>query len=125
MPATVLNLEPQGVVINATYVQGETFSLSLIWKTGDPATPVDLTGYAARMMIRREYQSPSPLLSLTHTSGIALGGAQGTIVITLTAAQTAAMSAGRAVYDAELVSPAGIVTNIVRGVLTSLPNATR
>lgn len=123
--AAVLNLEPQGVVINASFVQNETWSLPLIWKTGSAPSPVNLTGYTARMMVRRRAEVSTALISLTDASGIALGGAAGTITVTLTATQTTSLPAGKLVYDLELVSPAGVVTNIARGTLTVIQNVTR
>ena len=125
MAATVLNLLPQGAVINPSFVQGESFSLQLTWKTGTPAAAVNLTGYTARMMIRTGPEAANALLSLTESAGITLGGAAGTIIITLTAAQTATLPARKLSYDLELVSAGGIVTNIARGEITVIRNITR
>ena len=121
-------LPARGIVVDATIVQGETWELNLLWSTttdGTTATPVNITGYTARMMIRQGYESSTPLISLTDTAGIALGGSAGTIKATLTSTQTAGLTAGKCVYDLELVSPAGVVTNIARGTLTIIRNVTR
>jgi hypothetical protein len=56
---------------------------------------------------------------------LTLGGAAGTIVITLTATQTAALTAGNYVYDLELVSGAGVVTRLVQGNVTVTAEITR
>jgi hypothetical protein len=125
MATTTLNLEPAGAVINPSFVQGETFALQLTWKAGSPVAAVDLTDYTARMMIRNHPEAADALLSLTEADGITLGGAAGTILITLTATQTATLPARALVYDIELVSPAGVVTNIARGEMAVLRNVTR
>lgn len=125
MAATVLNILPKGAVINPSFVQGETFAFQLTWKTGTPAAAVDLTDYTARMMIRTGPEAADALLSLTQAAGITLGGAAGTIVVTLTAAQTATLPARKLVFDLELVSAGGVVTNIARGEITVIRNITR
>lgn len=84
--------------------QGSTFNLPLIWKAGGAL--VNLTGYTARMMVRADFADASPLLILTTENGrIALGGAAGTIDLTIAATVTAALTDwGRGVWDLELVS---------------------
>ena len=68
--------------------------------------PIDLTGYTARMQIRQTAESSTFLAELTNANGgITLGGTAGTVTIVMTAAVTAALTAGRAVYDLELVPP--------------------
>lgn len=105
--------------------QGATFRLSLVWK--DPnGTPYDLTGYTARMQVRKAYGSTSSMLSLTSGAGdIVLGGALGTIVATASATATAALSGLQGVYDIELVSPGGVVDRVLQGTVTISPEVTR
>jgi len=81
--------------------QGATFSRQLTW-LDDSSSAVNLTGYTARMQVRETVESSSTLLSLTtENSRIALGGTAGTITLTVTAADTAAVVAGHYVYDLE------------------------
>jgi hypothetical protein len=54
-----------------------------------------------------------------------LGGAAGTITLTISATDTAALTSGRGVYDLELVSGSGIVTRLLQGVATISRNVTR
>lgn len=51
--------------INITVIQGGTFYKQMRWETGDPPVPVDLTGYSAKMMIRKKITDPTVLFSLT------------------------------------------------------------
>lgn len=83
--------------------QGATFYRKITYKDSNGAL-VNLTGYSARMQVRQSYSSTSTLASLTSSGGdIVLGGALGTIEITISATATAAMPATVAVYDLELV----------------------
>lgn len=105
--------------------QGATFRLNLIWKDGNN-TLVNLSGYSARMQIRRRYRDEAILLSLTSANGaIALGGSAGTITITASATGTATLPAKESVYDLELESADGTVTRLIEGGVTITPEVTR
>ena len=104
--------------------QGATFSQLVTYKESGVA--VNLTGYTARMQVRSTLESAEALIELTTANGrIALGGAAGTITLTISATDTAALTAGRGVYDLELVSGSGIVTRLLQGVATISRNVTR
>lgn len=110
--------------------QGSTYSQSIIWKTGSPATAVNLTGYTARSHWRTSVSASSPSLILTTENGrIALttgsGSGAGTITLSISATDTAALAAGRYVYDLELVSGGGLVTRVMEGVVTVSAEVTR
>jgi hypothetical protein len=104
--------------------QGATFSQVITYKEAGVA--VNLTGYTARMQVRATLESASTLVELTTAnSRIALGGTAGTISLTISATDTAALTSGRGVYDLELVSGSGIVTRLLQGVATISRNVTR
>ena len=104
--------------------QGATFSRVLTWKQSN-GTPVNLTGYTARMQVRDHYASSSSVLTLTtENGGITLGGAAGTITLAATATATAALTADTYVYDLELVDGA-TVTRLVQGQFTVNPEVTK
>ena len=104
--------------------QGATYSQVITYKESGVA--VNLTGYTARMQVRSTLESASTIVELTTAnSRIALGGAAGTITLTISATDTAALTAGRGVYDLELVSGSGIVTRLLQGVATISRNVTR
>lgn len=105
--------------------QGATFQLNLVWKDSG-GTPINLTGYTARMQVRQKIADTNPLLSFTTENGaITLGGALGTIAITGLATLTDALTVKSGVYDLELVSPGGIVTRLIEGAVTITPQVTR
>lgn len=103
--------------------QGATFSYVLTWKVDDVA--VNLTSYTARLQARTTPDATTTALSLTSGSGITLGGSAGTITLTRSATQTAALTPGRYLYDLELESSGGTVTRLVEGELTIHPEVTR
>lgn len=103
-------------IYDITIEQGANFSLPLTWKD-ENGTPINLTGYFARMQIRQDYDADEAILSLDSTvgGGIVLGGAFGTITISIDAGATADLAQTDAVYDLELESVSGIVTRLVQG----------
>lgn len=112
-------------IYNLNIEQGATFTRTITWKDSTGAA-INLTGYTARMQIRERVESSTALVSLTNSSGITLGGAAGTVVITVTAALTDALpNMKKGVYDLELVSAGGIVTRLLQGEVVVSPQVTR
>lgn len=108
---------------NIVCPQGATFSQQLTWIIGE--TPVDLTGYTARMQVREKHTSTIYNLNLTtENGGITLGGDEGTILITIDANDTGDLVAKEYVYDLELDS-GGEVTRIIEGKFIVTPEVTR
>ncbi len=52
------------VKINLVIYEGGTFDQEFQWKTGSTPTPVDLTNYTAKMMVRVLLNSANPVISL-------------------------------------------------------------
>lgn len=113
---------------NLVLTRGATETRVFTW-TDPSGVLVNLLGYTARMQIRPEWLIPgttpdTALVSLTDKSGIVLGGSAGTVTVTITDTQTAALTIDRGVYDLELVAPSGAVTKFLRGTVLVLPEAT-
>lgn len=117
----------QPAVIDLTIYQGSTFSQKFQWKTGTPSTPVNLTGYSARMQIREKLSSPTPVITLTtENGGIVFTDAEnGYFSIEISATDTAAFRFKSAVYDLEFVYPSGFVRRLIEGSVTLSPEVTR
>lgn len=107
-----------------TIEQGATFSQLITYK--DPSdVAVNLTGYTARMHIRRTKEASSTLAVLTtENNRITLGGAAGTISLAISATDTAAMPAVAGYYDLELVNVT-TVTRLLEGRATITREVTR
>lgn len=104
---------PAGIY-NITAEQGATLTRTVTWKD-NAGVPINLTGYTARMQVRSDYDASTAVLTLTtENGGITLGGSAGTIVITASATDTAALSASTYVYDLELVL-GSTVTRLIQG----------
>ena len=99
--------------------QGTTFS-TVINLTNEDGNPIDLTGYTGDAEMRKHYTS-----SNSQSFSISLGGNNGTVTLSLTAGQTANLTAGRYVYDVEVTSGANVVSRIVEGIVTVTPEVTR
>lgn len=105
--------------------QGATFQLNLVYKDSND-TPIDISGYTARMQVRRSYDAPTPLLDLTTENGcITLGGAAGTIAVEASSTLTKDLPTKPSVYDLELISPQSVVTRLIRGAATISPEVTK
>lgn len=108
--------------VNFVCPQGSTFSRTLTYKVD--STPVDLTGYDARLQIREYHYSDDYIANLTETSGISLGGSAGTITVLIAASATQEFVPGDYVYDLELVA-GGTVTRLIEGKFSVTPEVTR
>jgi len=111
--------------LDITIEQGATWNLVLTWKIS--GTPVNLTSYIARLQVRVDVDDTETVLSMTTDAGggIVLGGALGTITLSRSATQTAAVASGEYVYDLELQSSGGEVTRLVQGSFTVSAEVTR
>lgn len=78
-------------------------------------TPVNLSGYTARMHIRESVESEDEVLALTSSDGISIDNTAKTITITIAATTTDDLSITSGVYDLELVSGSGVVTALLSG----------
>jgi hypothetical protein len=115
--------------------QGATWRFDYLHAGADSA-PVDLTGYSARMTVRSGYGASSEVALATGSTDagtISLGGALGTVTLSMTAAQSSALGGNLLAYvfdqrqvrapqqveeyryDLELVSPTGEVTRAIEG----------
>lgn len=99
--------------------QGTTFSFSLIVsdQNGDPK---DLSDYTVAAQMRRSYYSNTSI-SFTASATLPLDGE---ITISLTAAQTTAMKAGRYVYDIEISNDEETI-RVLEGIIVLNPEVTK
>jgi len=108
------------IVSNLTIDQGSSYS-AIIDVTDATDNALNLTGYSVAGQLRKTYES-STYTDFTASVNSATGGK---VAITLTAAQTNGLAAGRYVYDVEITSSGGAVTRVVEGQLEVTPGVTR
>ena len=89
---------------NIVIDQGATYSQVFTWQDSN-GDPVSLVGWTARMQVRRRMPSTGTLVDLTtENGGIVLGGAAGTVTVSIAATATDDLPVGEHVYDLELVN---------------------
>lgn len=98
---------------NIVIDQGATFNTEILL-TDDAGNVLDLSGYTGLSQLRKSYSSSSATsFSVTLNSGM--------VQLALTATQTAAITAGRYVYDVFLTDSSNTVTRVVEGIVTVTP----
>lgn len=81
-------------------------------------TPIDLTGYTARMTIRDKVGGTELFSLTTENSRIIVDPVNFKITLVITATETAAFTWAKGVYDLEVVSATGVVTALMAGSIT-------
>ena len=105
--------------LNLSIDQGTTFSYT-IYLNDSNGSPQDLSDFTGRAQLRKSYGSTS------YTAfTVLVGGAAGTVTVSLTATQTAALKSGRYVYDIEMVNVNNTVSRLAEGIVTVNPEVTR
>jgi hypothetical protein len=112
-----------------TIRQGQTWTFVYTHRPG--GVLADLTGYSARMGIKPDFNGAFVAYLSTGSDAIggsiALGGAAGTVTLTMTGDESASLASDTSLllvedvstmifrHDLELVSPAGVVTRALEG----------
>lgn len=104
-----------------TIDQGSTFSMRVELKDYFTNESLNLTNYAARSQIRKNYDSTE---SKNFVVTI-VDAANGNISMTMAAANTANLKPGRYVYDLEIEDDENTVTRILQGVAIVSPQVTK
>lgn len=103
--------------------QGAEFALTITYKVSGAL--VDLTNYSAYMQVRETKDAAAAILDLSSAAlgGIVLGGAAGTIAITVSGSADATpntydLDFDSAVYDLKLVDATGETIRLLEGTVT-------
>lgn len=106
--------------------KGGKFTKHLEYKDKNKAA-IDLTGYTARMQIRKNAQAASFILELTTENGrISITPLTGEIDLLITGADTAGITErGNAIYDLELVDAGSEPLKFLRGTVSFIEEVTR
>lgn len=100
--------------------QGSTFSTTVNVED-TVGTAINLFGYSASSQMRKSfYAASNTIITSTIT-----GNANGEITLSMTAANTAALTPGRQVFDLIITSPTNVVTRVIEGVIVISPGVTR
>jgi len=104
---------------NLVIDQGATWN-STVTLTDPDGNFIDLSSYTGTAQMRKHYTS-----STATAFVVQLGGANGTITLSLTANTTANVVDGRYLYDVELTDSSGTISRVFEGTVTVNPNVTR
>lgn len=106
-----------------TLYKGGAWTRTFTWER-PKGTPVNLTGAEANLQIRENVDDTTALVSLSESSGITLGGAAGTIIVTLTSTQTN-LDIENGVYDMRVKESGGDWDYLLEGNVKVIKTVTR
>ena len=98
------------------------WTVSMTNMASDGTTPISLTGYTARAVFACVGQTSIELT--TENGRITLGGALGTITLTLTSEITSTMAAGVYSYGLDLINGSSQKTRLIEGNITVTADTT-
>jgi ribosomal protein S1 len=104
-----------------TVDQGSTFE-STIDLVSDDGAVINVAGYVFTGQIRKSYYSANATANLTLTI---INAANGNVKVSISAANTANIKAGRYLYDIKMTDTSNTVTRLVEGIITITPQVTR
>ena len=108
-------------ILNLQIDQGSTFSKQITVYQTDGTTLQNLTGYTVASQVRKNYTSTNnTTINATNNDPT-----NGVIVMSLTDVQTAALKAGRYVYDLQITAADGTVSRTIEGIITIKPEVTK
>jgi hypothetical protein len=120
----VSSAQARAVTVPLIIQQGTDFSHVVSLQNSDGSVFV-LSGYSAKMQVKEQVVSVTPLLELSTVNGrISVNGLAGQLTLTLTNALTTAMTWRSGIYDLEITSGAGLVTRVMEGSITLSPEVT-
>ena len=104
---------PAGIY-HFTCEQGATFTRDVEVTNFDDSIRI-LAGFTARMQVRKDLAAASALVELTtENGGISITPNTGTVSLSISAADTAALQFS-GIYDLELVGGTGVIERLLQG----------
>lgn len=102
--------------------QGATFNNVVNLSDDITNASVNLQNFVVRSQMRRSYYSANATANIVC---IVSNSANGEITMSLDAANTSSIKAGRYLFDLEILDNAGAVTRVLEGIITVTPEVTR
>lgn len=103
--------------------QGATLRIPFTWKSN--GTAIDITGFTARMQIRKTISSTEIIHELTTENGGIILGDDGAFLIYISDSVTKTFNFTTAVYDLEFVNLEGDVIRLLEGAVQLSLEVTR
>jgi hypothetical protein len=95
------------------------FDLNL---TNDDGTSINIADYSFSSTIRKSFYSLNPTANMTVTI---INAANGNVALSLNAATTANIKAGRYVFDVKQVDNVNTISRVFEGIITVNPQVTK
>ncbi len=111
-------------MLNIEIDQGTDREVEFV-KTGDTGQPVDVTGYRAKLQVRKTVGETPAKITLTQDDGIAIDGAEGLFTAAFLPADTANLESGRYLYDIYTVDTDDKTEKLESGYFTIIAAITR
>lgn len=123
MSCQIQKVEANVGYLDIEVAQGADTDINITYKLN--GTVVNLTGFTAKLQVRRNYNTAVLLELNTVGSTITVGSASPNIVLKFGHVVTSAMSIlDDMIYDLEVVSGGGFITKVVRGKFSILQEIT-
>ena len=106
------------VKANLIIDQGSDYNVTIDVQYAN-GTSYDLSGFTGRAQMRK-----SPFSSTNYDFTVTTANS-GTVTLEMTSAYTANVTAGRYLYDVEVISSANVVTRVLQGIATVSPEITK
>jgi hypothetical protein len=104
--------------VNIVIDQGTTFNTDFTF-TDEVGDRINFSSYAGSSQMRK-----SPFSTTAFDFTVALAN-NGIVSLSMNAATTSSITAGRYLYDVEVTDPNGVVSRVVEGIVTVTPEITR
>lgn len=102
--------------------QGATFNNVVNLSDDITNASINLQNFVVRSQMRRSYYSANATANIVCTIS---NSANGEITMSLNAANTSSIKAGRYLFDLEILDNGGGVTRVLEGIITVTPEVTR
>ena len=102
--------------------QGTTFRNIINLTDDNSNVPINIYGYSVSSQIRRSYYSQNITANIICTTS---NTSNGEITMSMSAANTSNIKAGRYVFDVVTVDPSQVKTRVLEGIITINPQVTR
>ena len=101
-----------------TIQQGASFTRTFRYRNQD-GTPIDISGYSARLAIKRNYKDQAPL-KVIQGPGATVDGPNGVITFHMTGVESRVVTPGPGFYDVDLIAGDEVV-RLLSGSVIVLP----
>lgn len=119
--STIVDLRPAELDVKAS--QGLPVTLTITYKDS-AGSAINLSGYTAQMSFKSTPSASATVTLATGGSGITLGSGTGNIVIALSAANSALLTAGVWYYDFKLIDGSSVPTKPFGGMWEAVTGVT-